>query len=185
MKESIKKLEQKKLMQERRYVKTDLEIKESIISENHSTFMQKAYELADLEKPEFSQEPSKKESIQFSWDSYSKETRDKAKKLYREISKRSHPDKDVNFLYTDIFAGAAEAYENCNLFDLYDYCEQLNIHYDIDDSELSSINQDITEKRDKVKAIENSFAYLWSIHESDKMRDIILRQFVKAVDGKL
>jgi hypothetical protein len=185
MKDALKKLEQKKLMQERRYLKTDLEIKESIISENQSEFMQRAYEMIEKKKPEANKESESKDHSEYTWDSYSLETKDKAKKLYREISKKTHPDRDVNGLYTDIFAGAAEAYEKCNLFDLYDYCEQLNIQYKMNDEETESIKKDIEKKREKVKTIENSFAYLWSIHESEKMKELIIKQFIKTVGDKL
>jgi len=184
MKKHIQRLEQRKLMQERVFVKADLELKESILSENSSEFMQRVYETAGKDRPP-AEEGTEKSKPQSSWDGYGEGAATKAKKLYREISKRTHPDKDPSGHYTDIFAGAAIAYENCNLFDLYEYCDLLNIEYLMDEVEVTAVKEEIAEKRQRAKVIESSFAYLWSIHESEKMREIIVKQFIKAVGGKL
>jgi hypothetical protein len=172
-------------MQERMFVKADLELKESILAESQSEFLQRAYEVAGKEKPQPEETADKKITSDKQWEEYGVEAASKAKKLYREISKKAHPDKDTAGIYADVFAGAAVAYDECRLFDLYEYCDLLGVSYEMTDVEITAAKADIEEKREQAKVIESSFAYLWSIHENEKIREIIVKQFVKAVGGKL
>jgi hypothetical protein len=190
MKDRIKHLEQRKLLQEYSFVKADLEYKQSILDENQSEFLELAYAMAGKERISSeevhnSAEKARAEREKPEWSEYGKEVHNKAKKMYREISKITHPDRDPEGIYTEIFSTAATAYENCKIFELYEICEQLGIKYDVSLDEIKIMKESIETTREKIKTIENSFAYMWSIYENEKARDLIVKQFVRATKGKL
>jgi hypothetical protein len=47
------------------------------------------------------------------------------------------------------------------------------------------MKEEISKKKEEIKTIENSFAYMWSVYENEKSRELIIRQFVRATRGKL
>jgi len=181
MKDHLKNLERKKLIIEYTFTKTDLELKKSIIEESHAEFMKKIYEEVGQDTKEHG-EISKIKNEKKQFPDY---IRKKAKSLYREISKKTHPDKDPSGVYSDVFSAAAIAYEECNILDLYTICYQLNILYEIDESEIDDIKIRILDNKEMVNKIENSFIYLWSINENEKIREIMINNFLRETRGKI
>ncbi len=53
------------------------------------------------------------------------------------------------------------------------------------DNEIDIFKNDIENKKERSKSIENSFAYLWSINKDERVREIIINQFLRAVGEKL
>lgn len=188
--DKLKKLKDKKIMQEYAFVKSDLEYKQTVLEENQSQFLDEAYALIGDER--ISQEDSN-ESAQKSrsltekpdWKDYDKSVYANAKRLYREISKLTHPDRDLVGIYAEVFAQAASAYEECRILELYSICEKLGISYDVEDADILRMKEEINKKREEIKTIESSFAYMWSVYENEKSRELIVRQFVRATRGKL
>jgi hypothetical protein len=185
MKDS-KKLAHKKILQEYAFVKTDLEYKQSILEENQKDFFNQVYE--NYQKPENKNEGAacsiKKKK--FNWKSLGVDIQEKAKKLYREISKLAHPDKDPNGIYQDVFEKSADAYENGKLMDLYEICDKLGIEYVISDEEIPVIESEISEKRKAIIEIERSIIYIWSQLEGDeKTRKELVDQFIEKTKNKL
>ena len=102
MGDKLKTLEIKKLIQEYNFLLLDDEFKKEVISENRPEFLEKTQKLrSDLgiindpdpqpEKKEEEVNLPKKPKIEP--DSVDKSVKDKVKKLYREIVKKTHPDK--------------------------------------------------------------------------------------------
>ena len=119
MKDRLKELEKKKIVQEYSYTKTELEYKKTVIDENTKDFLNVAYTIAGKERQvseekNIQENENREKKIEESKideskiDSYIIK---KSKKLYREISKRTHPDKDTQGLYTKIFIDATKSYE--------------------------------------------------------------------------
>jgi len=190
MSDKLKQLERRKLFQEYAFIKTDLEYKQSVLEENQSQFLDKAYALIgderiSQEESNESAEKSRAEKKKADWGQYEKEVRDNTKKLYREISKRTHPDRDPEGIHTEVFAQAAIAYDECRILELYLICETLGISYNIEEADILRIKEEIAKKKEEIKSIESSFAYMWSIYDNEKARDLIVRQFVRSTRGKL
>lgn len=186
-------LEQKRLMQEYSFVKADLTYKKTILEENQSQFLKKAYEIAgkervvsevkNIEENKIREQQIEDSKIKFSdIDPYIKE---KSKKLYREISKRTHPDRDLDGTYTEIFMEATKSYETFNLLDLYQYCEKLGISYEIEESDIILFRTEININRNQIDSVEKAFIYLWSMQPDEKMKDVIIRQFIRTVGDKM
>jgi hypothetical protein len=190
MSDKLRQLGRRKLLQEYAFIKTDLEYKQTVLEENQSSFLEKAYALVGKERlePEESHqsaEKSRAEKEKADWGQYEKAVHNRAKKLYREISKRTHPDRDPEGVYSETFSQAALAYDSCQIFELYEICDQLGIGYEIGEEEESLMKDEISKKKEQIKVVENSFAYMWSIYDNEKARDLIVRQFVRATRGKL
>jgi len=190
MSERLKQIGRRKLMQEYAFVKTDLEYKRTVLEENQSQFLEKAYEMIGEERLESEEahqnaEKIRSEKEKFDWSQYEKIVHERAKKLYREISKRTHPDRDSEGIYSETFSRAALAYDECRIFELYEICDQLGIVYEIGDEEEKLMKDEILKAKEQVKVVESSFAYMWSVYENEKARDLIVRQFVRATRGKL
>lgn len=181
MSKLLKRLEQKKLLHEYTYTKAELQLKKIIIEESQAEFMKQVYDKLNNERNEIeNNKETKKDIVDFP-----EKIKQKAKKLYREISKRTHPDKDVLGSYSDIFAEAAAAYEDNNILDLYSICEKLSIPYEIEDFEMISIKTQIEKNKELVQKIESSFIYLWTINENEKIREILINKFIRETRGKL
>lgn len=187
MKDS-KKLEWKKHIQEYGYVKTDLDYKSVIIEENQAEFMSlvNSINIEEIEPEEenLKANQEKNERVKPSWNSFDEDIRQKAKKLYREISKRAHPDKDPSGVFSDLFSEVSIAYENCRLFDIFIFCDILGIEYEVSEKELSMLRFEIEEKRKNIEQIEKSFIYSWISTDNQKLRDILVKQFARVTKGK-
>lgn len=188
--DKLKKLKDKKIIQEYVYTKSDLEYKKIIIEENQSKFFNAVYDILGDDRNtsnEFKEEFNEKRNSprKKSWNEFPKFIKNKAKILYREISKKTHPDKDPSDIYSEIFKEAATAYKECKLLDLYEICDRIRISFEINDAEMEIIRGEIESNKECSKTIESSFAYMWSVYENEKSRELIVRQFVRATRGKL
>jgi hypothetical protein len=193
MSDRLKELQKKKLVQEYEYTKSELEYRKSVMDENTKEFLEVAYKAAGKERiisddDNVSENQRREEKLReekqelLDIDPYIKQ---KSKKLYREISKRTHPDKDPNGIYTDLFKEATQSYERYRLLDLYHHCERLGIPYDIEGRDIEELNREIKTNRSEIELIEKTFVYLWSIQPSDKMKSIIINQFVRLMNDKM
>ena len=94
MNKRLEQLEVKKLLQEYSFLLLDEEYKHEIIDNNREEFLNKVREArgdTPPPPPTESQEKPKKDKIDPN--TVDKSTKDKVKKLYREIAKVTHPDK--------------------------------------------------------------------------------------------
>jgi hypothetical protein len=190
MKDKLKQLEIKRLLQEYTFILTDIEYKNEIISENKVQFLEKAGEikkemfpdLANQENPVPPTE-SKEDSKKSSQIEVSETTKSKIKKMYREIVKLTHPDKPNSEKYLDLHMRATKASEENNLFDLYSICLELNIPLELDSDDTITLSSIIEDKRKNNKILDGSFIWLWINAQSDQDRDIILKAFVRQTNS--
>ena len=133
MKNHLKKLENKKILQEYTYIKTDLILKKSILEESQSEFMKIVYDKIGNKRKKLEEDINNELKQEKEKKDFPDNLKKKAKNLYREIPKKTHPDKDTFGVYTNIFSESAIAYEDCDLLTLYSICDQLHIEYEIDE----------------------------------------------------
>ena len=107
-----------------------------------------------------------------------KETKDKIKKIYREIVKLTHPDKVETQEAIDLYMKATEATDNFDLFELYQICDQLNIVVDLDLNDKSLLNILIDTKKDELKNLENSFVWKWIHLPSEDDKKNLIKVFI-------
>lgn len=184
----------KKLVNEYKFCKSDLEYKRDVVDQSREIFMKNVYEVyqpdnedkKNREDVENSEQEVKTEDVLDEVDNVPDKIKKKVKKLYHNISKIAHPDKDREGKYTEIYSNVIKAYKEYNLFDMYEYCEMLGLNYEIDVEDMPLMNNRIAELNSEIKIIENSFIYLWNTYEGNKkMQDIVINQFIRTVGNRL
>ncbi len=184
-------LEAKKMLKELEFLKSDLEYKNEIVNEADSNFMRGVGEFLDenrdlkeifdkklddrlnrtisdrMQVVEHSEVPVVENSVV---------QNPKLKKLYREIAKKTHPDKISDERMNEIYMDATRSYGVGDVLEIYSICESLGISYDMDDSDLSHMREEIMNVRGRIDFLESTGAWAWykSDDESAK-RDMILK----------
>ena len=193
MKEKLKQLEIKKIFQEYNLLLVDDEYKKEMINEYRADFLteieNKRRELGiEPEVPKIEDEP-KAENIDSS-DAVAdptktiiyvdEETKKKLKKIYKEIVKKTHPDKTNSEKHLDMYIKSKQAYEENNIIDLYSICIDLQIEFDYDVIDIKSMLEIIDHKKMKLKNLESSYLWLW-VHSQDEVeKEKIISLFIQA-----
>jgi hypothetical protein len=206
MKKKVKKLELKKLIQEYNYLLTDETYKQEVIYETKSDFLKEVHnKRVDLGlikdepyTPENDNNNNKKEEEskggegseaednkqnsnsedEITNDSNKKEKSPKVKKIYREIVKKTHPDKDKTEKYIDLYKEATSAYEKNDIVALIFICSKLDIEIDLEEDDIGSITLAIKEKKKELQNIEMSYLWLWYNSKTQEQRDKVVELFI-------
>jgi len=106
-----------------------------------------------------------------------------AKKLFRKLIDKTHPDKTQNNNHVEDFFKAREAYENNNIAELVALC----MKYDIDvpeyllEAENQSLESTIANLEREIKTKQGTLAYMWYMAENDEQKqrllDIAMKQY--------
>lgn len=186
MKEKLKKLEIKKIFQEYNLLLVDDEYKKEMVNEYRSEFLTQI----ENRKKELGIQPEepKVENVESSGKTteptktiinVDDETKKKLKKIYKEIVKKTHPDKINSEVYLDMYIKSKKAYEENNIIDLYSICIDLKIDFDYDDNDIKSMVEIINDKKDKLKNLESSYLWLW-VHSNDESeKEKIVNLFIQ------
>lgn len=188
MSDKLKRLELKKLLQEYNFLLIDDEYKKEIISENRFEFLEKVQKLKielginnieELKKDDQEKEINLPKKPKIDTNDVSKSTKDKVKKLYREIVKKTHPDKTNSEELIDLYMKATIAAEDYNLFDLFIICIELNIDVDVDMEDKDTLSVLIEMKKTELKNIESSFIWLYHMSKNEEEKNKLIELFVK------
>ena len=188
MEDKLKRLEIKKLIQEYNFLLLDDEFKKEVISENRPEFLEKTQklrsELGINNDPEPKTEKKEEEvnlpkKPKLDPNSINKSTRDKVKKLYREIVKKTHPDKTNSEDLINLYMKATIASDDYNLFELFIICIELNIDIDIDINDKDTLTVLIEMKKNELKSIEASFIWIYYMAKTEEEKNKLIELFVK------
>lgn len=141
MSDKLKQLEIKKLLTEYDYLIIDEEMKQEIIDEYKPGFMEdlgKKTGEEEKEEPQTEEEPQtqpeKKEIEKLIKDEdLSEDTKKRMKKMFREIMKKTHPDKVNSEDLVEIYIKSKEAYETNNILELSYNASKLKFDIDLDE----------------------------------------------------
>lgn len=99
-----------------------------------------------------------------------------AKKLFRKLIDKTHPDKTQNNDYVEDFFKAREAYDNNNIAELVALCMKHNIDVPeyLLEAENQSLQSSITDMEQQIKTKQGSLAYQWYLTENDEQRQDLL-----------
>lgn len=98
---------------------------------------------------------------------------DLVKKLYRNISTKTHPDKVSNKFLNDLYLKAQVAYNKNDIFTLYLICNDLDIPYEFPTEEISKFRENIKIIKTQNTLVEQSYLWVW-IHEEDEIKKKLL-----------
>jgi hypothetical protein len=181
MSKRLEQLEVKKLLQEYSFLLLDEEYKREVIDGGREEFLTKIRETRGEQPPPppptEPQEKPKKDKIDPN--TVDKSTKDKVKKLYREIAKVTHPDKAKTDEHTELYMEATKAAEEFDLFTLYEICAKLDISHSIDIEDKDILKIRINKKRDELKSIESSFIWLYVHAKTDEEKQKLIEHFIK------
>lgn len=186
MGEKLKKLEIKKIFQEYNLLLIDDEYKVEMINEYRSEFLTQI----ENKKKELGIKPEeiKVENIKSSGNTtettktmidVDENTKKKLKKIYKEIVKKTHPDKVDSEKYLDMYISAKKSFEENNVIDLYIICIDLGIDFEYDDTDIQSMIGIINSKKSKLKNIESSYLWLWVHSPNDVEKEKIVDLFIQ------
>jgi len=172
----------KKLVFHAQYVSEDLtETKEMFMKfkeqfykdfpDEYERMMKRAKQI----QKEKEEEQEKKEQIKKSKD---------MKKLYRRISKATHPDKVKSEVLTDYFSEASEAYNDGDLATLFVIASTLNIDTsDIDSAEVSDeLEKYIQDGEEQTRGMKATLAWSWANAETEEEKATIKEIIRKHVE---
>lgn len=175
----LEQLEVKKLLQEYSFLLLDEEYKREVIDDGREEFLNKIQEVrGDVSPPPPQTQPQEKPN-KIDPNSVDKSTKDKVKKLYREIAKVTHPDKAKTDEHTGLYMQATVAAEEFDLFTLYEICAKLDISHSIDVEDKDILKIRINKKRDELKSIESSFIWLYVHAQTEEEKQKLIEHFIK------
>jgi hypothetical protein len=193
---SLKNLQIQRLVQEYSYLILDDQYKKEIVNTYQTDFLNlvngkiELPEVIETEKSE-KQEDKKDENREQSEekekikkdpivnpDIVSKATKDKVKKIFRDIAKLTHPDKVDDENLTSLYIEAKIAYDNYDLFELYFISNKLNIILDLAEDDINVLTILIDHKKNSLKGIETSFIWKWVHTNDEEQKEKIINDFV-------
>ena len=192
MSDKLKQLEIKKLLTEYDYLVIDEEIKTEVVNEYLPKFTEEINEFTNKiegKKEEEKKEvkkgndvnngvPKEKEIKKVIEDDYlPKETKDRIKKLFREIVKKTHPDKTKSEDLIEIYIKSKEAYESNDILKLYYYANKVGINVELSDMEIQLLNDLIIYKKEELNEIEKSWLWKWYKTNTETEKDMIIKMF--------
>jgi hypothetical protein len=181
MSKRLEQLEMQKLLQEYSFLLLDGEYKQEVIKDNREEFLNKIREVrGDNPPPPLTEPQEQKKGEKINPNTVNKSTKDKIKKLYREIAKITHPDKAKTDEHTDLYIQATVAADGFDLFALYKICSQLNITHSIDNEDKDILKIRINKKRDELKSIESSFIWLYTHAQTEEEKEKLINHFINA-----
>lgn len=104
----------------------------------------------------------------------------KLKKLYREIVKKTHPDKVKDEFLNDLYVSATLYYENRDLISIYSICGELRIAYELESSDLILIKDKIDNLRYKIGFIQSTYTWKWKSSDDDNTKKKIVFDYISA-----
>lgn len=191
-------LETRRLLKELDYIKSDFDCKSEMVSDADIRFMFELDSFLERNaklKEFFEKDLDKKideifidrsmdatESI-FEEDSWMNipetETDKKIKKIYREIAKKTHPDKVSDKRLNDFYIQAGYMYVDKDIAGIYHICDQLEIDYEFGEEETEIINYKIAVLKDRISFLESTFSWKWHNAENSNDKNQIILDYIK------
>ena len=187
MSDKLKQLEIKKLLSEYEYLIVDDEYKQQIISDYSSQFINEINEKSGIkeEKPEEDEEiipPEEREVIKkINDEDLTDETKKRMKSMFREIMKKTHPDKVQSEELVEIYIKSKEAYETNDILGLCFYANKLNVIVELSDMEVEILKDMIKKKKEELETIEKSWLWLWYKAGTEQAKDNVVKLYYNNV----
>lgn len=191
----LRQLERKKLLKEIEYVKADLEWKSELVSEADAEFMKSLGEMLDANprlKELFDKTVGRKIEQMIAKrteaktdqeeEHISEETESdmKMKRAYRDIAKKTHPDRIGDKSLNDLYIQAGLMYEEKDVVGIMAICESLGIEYEVGEEESELLRSQLSGMKERISFMESSFCWKWYHEEDRSARSKMLLEYVKS-----
>ena len=197
-------LEVRRLLKELDYVKSDYEYKNEIVFEADNSFMRSLNEFLErnivlkelFDKKinrkidEMIRERSAENVIESTPEAVEEESTEitlvekvvdeKLRKIYRNIAKKTHPDKISDVRLNDIYIMASKMYDTNDVMGIYNICDQLGIPYELSIEDSDILKSQISMMKERVGFMESTFTWKWYHTEDEDERSRILVEYIKS-----
>ena len=197
-------LEVRRLLKELDYVKSDFEYKNEIVFEADNSFMRSLNEFLErnivlkelFDKKinrkidEMIRERSAENVIESTPEAVEEESTEitlvekvvdeKLRKIYRNIAKKTHPDKISDVRLNDIYIMASKMYDTNDVMGIYNICDQLGIPYELSIEDSDILKSQISMMKERVGFMESTFTWKWYHTEDEDERSRILVEYIKS-----
>ena len=191
----IKKLKFKKLLNEYKSNKYELELIREILKDAHlefEVFYRRWCAENDVDLPDLTEKNQKTVDIIFNQQEEAlvatehvpKKKEAKHKKTFREIARKIHPDKletsDPRFWeYTNAFKKVNRAVETEQWGDLFEIADKYEVFLGDYDEVFKDLRINITELKEKIKAESASYSYaLYNCEDDEECKEEVVRNFL-------
>jgi len=193
---SLPELEMKRIMKELDFYESDYEYKNEIVMQAEMQFIKSVNDFLG-QNPELKtlfdekvqkrleeniKRKSEEEDIENPVEDKPEETKfisPKMKKLYREIVKKTHPDKVKDKRLNEIYIKATKYYEDVDLLSIYKICSDLHIYYEIEIEDNKYLKDKIVSIKDKINFIQATYTWKWHFTENDADKNQIIFDYIK------
>jgi len=189
----LSKLGIKRLIRELDFIRSDFDYKSEIIKEVDSYFISDVNTLLD-ENPKLKKvfddidniiideiiDVNESEYIKVLVDEVLVDKHINLKKLYRNIAKKTHPDKISDIILNDLYIKATLSYDDNDIIDIYSICDHINIEYDLLESDINLMEVRIKEFKDKLIFMESTFTWKWHNSDNQSDKNDILINYIKS-----
>ena len=180
MKDKLKNLELKKLLQEFSYLQLDKEFKDEFTNIYKPLFLN---EVQNMKTPEHIENtpPTSPPTEEIKPKDILDVTEDeliKIKYIFREIVKICHPDKSGDNNLINEYLLAKEAYEKNDLLTLYTISLKLNIIVDIDENNVWILKRNVEQKKKELMDYEKSFLWMWVHSNTEEEKNKIIEMYI-------
>jgi len=193
---SLPELEMKRIMKELDFYESDYEYKNEIVMQAEMQFIKSVNDFLG-QNPELKtlfdekvqkrleeniKRKSEEEDIENPVEDKPEETKfisPKMKKLYREIVKKTHPDKVKDKRLNEIYIKATKYYEDVDLLSIYKICSDLHIYYEIEIEDNEYLKDKIVSIKDKINFIQATYTWKWHFTENDADKNQIIFDYIK------
>ncbi len=104
----------------------------------------------------------------------------KIKKLYREIVKRTHPDKIKNKKMNELYLRSTFFYESNDIAGIYSICDELNIEYEVDEKDNKMISDKIKNLKSRINFMESTITWKWFHSENEKEKEQLILRYIES-----
>ena len=185
MDKKLEKLAIKKLLQEYNFLMTDDSYKKEVVETYKNSFLElisKRRKELNIELKDETPTPENKEKQKYPEiliENVDNNVKQKIKKIYRDIVKKTHPDITNSKELIDTYMRATEAQEKYNLFELYKICSELEIEVELEKEDISLLEVLIENKKKELKSIEASFVWLWVHSTTEEQKQKVIELFIE------
>lgn len=192
---SLTELELKRMLKELDFYESDYEYKNEIVMQAEIDFIKSVNDFL-IQNPElktlFDEKVQKRLEENIKKKSEEEENIDvveeeeetkfrspKMKKLYREIVKKTHPDKIRDKKLNEIYIKATKYYNDADLLSIYKVCSDLHIYYEVDIEDNDYVKEKIVSVKDKINFIQATYTWKWHFTESESDKNSVIFEYIK------
>ena len=194
---SLTELELKRMLKELDFYESDYEYKNEIVMQAELEFIKSVNNFL-VQNPELKtlfdekvqkrlEENIKKKSeeeelyieVKEEEDEETKFRSPKMKKLYREIVKKTHPDKIRDKKLNEVYIKATKYYNDADLLSIYKVCSDLHIYYEVDIEDNEYVKEKIFSVKDKINFIQATYTWKWHFTENETDKNSVIFEYIK------